>query len=276
MARILMIVESPAKARTISRYLGADFVIKASIGHVRDLPAKALGVDIERGFEPVYEVLPAKQAVLKDIGSAARSASQIYLATDPDREGEAIAWHVVETAGLPPENTQRIVFHQVTREAVLQALSQARSLDRNLIDAQQARRVLDRLVGYQVSPLLSKSLRKSLSAGRVQSVALRLVVEREREIRAFIPVEYWSLDADLQRRTAEKEQFRARLVKIRGQDADLKGRSDVDELLDVLEQAEYQVSNVEKGERRRRPQPPFITSISSSMRASRSMVRPWG
>ena len=274
MARSLLIVESPAKARTISRYLGDGFQVKASVGHVRDLPDKELGVNIAQGFEPVYQVSPGKAAVLEDIRTAARSAERIYLATDPDREGEAIAWHVAEAASLPAERTRRVVFHQVTKDAVQHALTEARDLDHDLVDAQQARRVLDRLVGYQVSPLLSKAMRRPLSAGRVQSVALRLVVERERAIRAFVPVEYWSLDVDLQRRTPEHEVFRARLLKIRGQDAELKERPDVDQILRALEGAEYVVHEIEVGQRRRRPQPPFITSTLQAAASSRLHYSP--
>jgi DNA topoisomerase-1 len=274
MSRTLMIVESPAKAKTIGRYLGEGYQVKASVGHVRDLPVKTLGVDVEGGFVPVYEISPGKRAVLDEIRTAARAADRIYLATDPDREGEAIAWHVAEAAGLDPKITQRIVFHQVTREAVQHALTEARDLDRDLIDAQQARRVLDRLVGYQISPLLSKTMHKPLSAGRVQSVALRLVVDREREIRAFVPVEYWSLDADLQRRTPAREVFRAHLVKIRGQDPELKARTDVDRILTALEGAQYRVCEVEVGERRRRPQPPFITSTLQAAASNRLHLSP--
>ena len=274
MPRTLMIVESPAKARTISRYLGDGYQVKASVGHVRDLPAKSLGVDIENGFTPVYEISRGEAAVLEEIRAAARAADHILLATDPDREGEAIAWHVAEAAGLRPEITERIVFHQVTREAVQQALSEARELDRDLIDAQQARRVLDRLVGYQISPLLSRTMHKPLSAGRVQSVALRLVVDRERQIRAFVPVEYWSLEADLQRRTPAQEVFRARLWKIRGQDPELEKRSDVDGILTELEQATYVVEQVETGERRRRPQPPFVTSTLQAAASNRLRFSP--
>jgi DNA topoisomerase-1 len=274
MPRTLLIVESPAKAKTIGRYLGEGYQVKASVGHVRDLPSKTLSVDIEHGFAPVYEVSPGKKAVLDDIRAAGRSADRIYLATDPDREGEAIAWHVAEAAGLAPAKTQRIVFHQVTKDAVQHALTEARELDRDLIDAQQARRVLDRLVGYQISPLLSKTMHKPLSAGRVQSVALRLVVEREREIRAFVPVEYWSLEAELRRRAGAREVFRARLIKIKGEDAELRARPDVDQILAALEGAEYTVHEVQAGERRRRPQPPFITSTLQAAASGRLHYSP--
>ncbi|MHB0859039.1 MAG: type I DNA topoisomerase [Anaerolineae bacterium] len=260
MNKSLIIVESPAKAKTLTKYLGAGYIVKASVGHVRDLPPKQLGVDVEHGFRPTYEVSRGKGPVLEEIRKAAKDCSAIYLATDPDREGEAIAWHVAQAARLDPAKTQRVAFHQVTKSAVQQALAEPRRIDQDLVDAQQARRVLDRLVGYQISPLLSKSMRKPLSAGRVQSVALRLVVEREREILAFVPEEYWSLDALLQRRVGEKEQFTARLFKVRGKDPVLHSRADVDVILKALEGVAYTVTRVQRGERQRRPQPPFITS----------------
>ena len=281
MAKYLVIVESPAKAKTIGGYLGKDYQVKASVGHVRDLPPKGLGVDIEHGFRPTYQLVRGKGTVIDEIRQASQRSDLVYLATDPDREGEAIAWHVAEAAKLDEAKTQRIAFHQVTKAAVQEALANPRGLDRELIDAQQARRVLDRLVGYQISPILSKTLRRRLSAGRVQSVALRLVVEREREILAFVPEEYWTLDAELARRTVERERFTARLLKISGmatsgdrqggagsateagawaKDPELPDREAVDRLLAALDGATYTVTRVQKGERRRNPQPPFITS----------------
>ncbi|GAI43331.1 unnamed protein product, partial [marine sediment metagenome] len=209
MAKNLVIVESPAKAKTIGRYLGKGYVVKASVGHVRDLPRKGLGVDVEHAFHPTYCIVQGKEEIVEDIQRAAKDCKLIYLATDLDREGEAIAWHVVEASQLDGDRVRRITFHQVTKTAIQEALAHPRGLDHDLIDAQQARRVLDRLVGYQISPLLSKTMRKRLSAGRVQSVALRLVVDREREILAFVPEEYWTLDVDLQRRTRAEERFRA-------------------------------------------------------------------
>jgi DNA topoisomerase-1 len=274
MAKTLLIVESPAKAKTIARYLGRDFQVKASVGHVRDLPPKELGVDVEHGFRPTYHLTRGKGKVIAEIKEAAQSAEQIYLATDPDREGEAIAWHVAEAARLDPAITRRITFHQVTAEAVRTALLQARDLDRDLIDAQQARRVLDRLVGYKISPLLSRAMRKRLSAGRVQSVALRLVVEREREILAFVPVEYWSLEAELQRRIEGKEVLRARLIKIKGEEPNLQERQDVDQILGVLEEAAYTVSEVRQSQRRRNPQPPFVTSTLQAAASNRLRISP--
>ncbi|MBC7236100.1 MAG: type I DNA topoisomerase [Chloroflexi bacterium] len=264
MAKKLVIVESPAKAKTINKYLGKDFQVMASVGHVRDLPPKELGVDVEHGFRPTYHITRGKGQVLKEIAEAAQTSEQVYLATDPDREGEAIAWHVTVGAHIDEAKVRRITFDQVTKAAVQRALENPRALDRNLIDAQQARRVLDRLVGYKISPLLSKTMRKALSAGRVQSVALRLVVEREREILAFVPEEYWTLDADLQRRTPEKERFRARLLKIGDQDPGLSKKDEVDAILGVLEKATYRVVSVKCGTRRRNPSPPFITTTMQS------------
>ncbi|MBM3188180.1 MAG: type I DNA topoisomerase [Chloroflexi bacterium] len=260
MPKYLVIVESPAKAKTISRYLGREYRVEASVGHVRDLPQKELGVDVERGFQPTYQVTPGKEKVIHAIREATKGAELIYLATDPDREGEAIAWHVSQAAHLDDAKLRRVAFYQVTKSAVQEALQQPRRLDADLIDAQQARRVLDRLVGYQISPLLSKAMRRALSAGRVQSVALRLVVEREREILAFVPEEYWTLEAELRRRVEAKERFRARLFKIKGQDPQLAERSHIDAILPVLERATYTVTRVQKGTRQRNPQPPFITS----------------
>jgi DNA topoisomerase-1 len=260
MAKYLVVVESPSKAKTIGRYLGKDYQVKASVGHVRDLPPKELGVDIEDGFRPTYHLVRGKGPIIDEIRDASRRSDLVYLATDPDREGEAIAWHVAEAAKLDAAKTRRISFDQVTKAAVQEALTRPRALDRELIDAQQARRVLDRLVGYQISPLLSKTLRRRLSAGRVQSVALRLVVEREREILAFVPEEYWTLDALFRRRTPEQERFTARLLKIKGKDPALPNRESVDRVLAALKGATYTVTRVQRGERRRNPQPPFITS----------------
>ncbi|MCE5258673.1 MAG: type I DNA topoisomerase [Chloroflexi bacterium] len=264
MAKNLVIVESPAKAKAIGKYLGSDYVVKASVGHVRDLPEKGLGVDIEAGFAPQYVVPPGKEKIISELARAAGSSEVIYLATDPDREGEAIAWHISLTANCAPEKTRRVTFHQVTPDAVREAIAHPRGLDTSLIDAQQARRVLDRLVGYQISPLLNKAAKNygqhTLSAGRVQSVALRLVVERERAIMAFVPVEYWTLDALLKRRQASGEQFQARLVKVRGQEPQLRLQQDVDILLKNLETASYNVQNIEHGNRQQNPPPPFITS----------------
>jgi DNA topoisomerase I len=260
----LVIVESPAKARTVGRFLGHEYDVRASIGHVRDLLRSQLSVDIDNDFAPKYRVPDEKKEVVKELKSAAASAGQVFLATDPDREGEAIAWHLLEAAEIPPERAQRVVFHEITKNAIADAFGHARDIDMRLVDAQQARRILDRLVGYQISPLLWDRVKSRLSAGRVQSVALRLIVEREREILAFVPVEYWSLDAELAQQTtrgqAPRPSFLARLIRIRGQEADLKNREDTLAIVAELEGATYRVANLKLGERRRRPYPPFTTS----------------
>ncbi len=256
----LVIVESPAKAKTISKYLGRGYRVLASVGHVRDLPPKDLGVDIENGFSPTYQISRDKGEVIRELKRAAKESDLVYLAMDPDREGEAIAWHVGEVTGLGEDKTRRIAFYQVTKSAVQGALQNPRGLDYDLIDAQQSRRVLDRLVGYKISPLLSKAMRRALSAGRVQSVALRLVVEREREIEAFVPEEYWTLEVELQRRTKEKERFKAHLLRIKGEKPKLGSKKEMDEILPVLSEATYTVTSVKKGQRRRNPYAPFITS----------------
>ncbi len=260
----LVIVESPAKARTVGRFLGPGYDVRASIGHVRDLLRSQLSVDIENGFKPKYRVPDDKREVVKSLKAAAAAASEVYLATDPDREGEAIAWHLLEAAEIPRERARRVVFHEITKNAIAEAFQHSRDVDMRLVDAQQARRILDRLVGYQVSPLLWERVKSRLSAGRVQSVALRLVVEREREIAAFVPEEYWSVDAELaQVKTCGQQPrpaFMARLIRIRGQEADLKNRDDTQAVVAELETAVYRVAGVKRGERRRRPNPPFTTS----------------
>ena len=197
MASNLVIVESPSKAKTIGKYLGPDFAVKASMGHLRDLPKSTMGVDIEGGFVPEYVPLEAKAQLIDELRKAAKKADSVYLATDPDREGEAISWHLKELLELPDAKTHRVTFNEITQKVVKQSIENPRAIDYCLVDAQQARRVLDRIVGYQLSPLLWKKVRRGLSAGRVQSVATRLVVDRENEIRAFVPKEYWSLDVKL-------------------------------------------------------------------------------
>ena len=195
----LVIVESPSKAKTIGKYLGAEYTVKASMGHLRDLPKSTMGVDIEGGFEPEYLPMENKSEIINDLRKAAKKAQTVYLATDPDREGEAISWHLKELLQLPDNKTFRVTFNEITQKVVQQSIAAPRAIDYGLVDAQQARRILDRIVGYQLSPLLWKKVRRGLSAGRVQSVATRLVVDRENEIRAFQPREYWSLDVKLDR-----------------------------------------------------------------------------
>jgi DNA topoisomerase-1 len=255
----LVIVESPAKARTVGRFLGKGYTVKASVGHVRDLLRSQLSVDVEHDFAPKYRVPNAKRPVVKEIQALAKTHAEIYLATDPDREGEAIAWHLLESAKIDPRLTQRVVFHEITEPAINEAFDNPRSINMDLVDAQQARRVLDRLVGYSLSPLLWRKVRSRLSAGRVQSVALRLVVEREREIDAFIPVEYWSIAAEL-RPQGLKESFIAKLAKVNGADPVLGNEAEVKPVLVDMESAAYAISRIKRGERRRKPSAPFTTS----------------
>ncbi len=259
----LVIVESPAKARTVGKFLGRGYTVKASIGHIRDLPANRMGVDVEHDFSPRYVIPEKKKAVVKALREEAKSASALYLATDPDREGEAISWHLEQALAkeITGKLVQRVEFHEITHDAVDHAFANPRTVDMDRVDAQQARRILDRLVGYKLSPLLRDKMgRKGLSAGRVQSVAVRLVVEREREIQAFVPVEYWSIEAELAKRTGNAQSFIARLVKINGQDADLKTRDDTQKIVAELEKAAYVVTRVDQREKRRYPAAPFTTS----------------
>jgi DNA topoisomerase I len=265
----LVVVESPAKARTIGRYLGRDFVVKSSLGHVRDLLKSRLSVDIENNFTPEYRVPNDKRVVVKDLKESAGKAKEIFLATDLDREGEAIAWHLMEAAEMDPARTKRVVFQEITEPAIRAAFLEPRDIDMNRVDAQQARRILDRLVGYQLSPLLWRKIHGRLSAGRVQSVAVRLVVEREREIDAFDPLEYWTIDAELSQtkyRTdirsngAERSSFIARFHKYEGTDPVLDSEASVQPHLAVLEKSEWQVGDVNLGKRIRRPSAPFTTS----------------
>ncbi len=260
----LVIVESPAKAKTIARYLGSDFVVEASFGHVRDLPKSEIGVDVDHGFDPKYVVPRDKSAKVKSLKEMVRAANAVYLATDPDREGEAIAWHVqqVTGAGNGRQPVHRVEFHEITSGAIKQAVANPRSLNLHLVDAQQARRVLDRLVGYKISPLLWSKVRRGTSAGRVQSVAVRLVVEREREIRAFVPEEYWSIEADLSKRpaTMKENAFHAALHAYSGKKVDLKTGVQAQGVMQALQGARYIVESVKTKEVQRRPSAPFITS----------------
>ncbi|TAK11410.1 MAG: type I DNA topoisomerase [Anaerolineae bacterium] len=255
----LVIVESPAKARTIGRYLGKDYRVEASVGHVRDLLRSQLSVDVDNDFAPKYRVPNEKRPVIKELKKLANQAENIFLATDLDREGEAIAWHLMEAAEIDPERARRVVFHEITKPAILEAFSHPREIDMNLVNAQQARRVLDRLVGYSLSPILWRKVRNRLSAGRVQSVALRLVVERERQIDEFIPVEYWTIEAEL-RQQGSSGSFRARLVKVDGQDPNLPDEAAVQPIVTDLQAAVYTIASIKRGTRQRRPQPPFTTS----------------
>jgi len=260
MKKNLVIVESPAKARTLSKLLGANYSLKASMGHVRDLPKSQLGVDIEKGFAPKYVVLRAKSKIVNELKKAVKDASAIYLATDPDREGEAISWHLQNITKTNRKPYRRVVFHEITKEAIKRAFDHPRSIDMQLVNAQQARRILDRLVGYKLSPLLWRKVRRGLSAGRVQSVALRIIVDREREIEQFVPVEYWTIEAELAK-TAQKPTFRAMLIGLAdGTKLEIHNQQEATELSDKLKQASYKVSKVSVKKATRQPAPPFITS----------------
>jgi DNA topoisomerase-1 len=259
----LVIVESPAKARTLGRILGKDYQLKASLGHVRDLPKSKLGVDIENGFTPSYVIPRAKSKVARELRDAAKTASMVYLATDPDREGEAISWHLVNVMKSNNIPYRRVVFHEITEEAINNAFKHPRSINMQLVNAQQARRVLDRLVGYKISPLLWKKVRRGLSAGRVQSVALRIIVDREREIENFIPVEYWTIEAELDKEEQDKEHavFRAMLVGLaNGDKLNIPNEEEATTVKEELEQARYSVLKVKTKKVTRQPSPPFITS----------------
>lgn len=259
----LVIVESPAKAKTVGRILGRGYKVRASVGHVRDLLKSRLSVDVENDFEPTYRVPNDKRDVVKELRAEAAKVKEVYLATDLDREGEAIAWHLIHAARIDPERARRVIFHEITDEAIQAAFANPRGINMDLVDAQQARRILDRLVGYQITPLLWDRVRSRLSAGRVQSVAVRLVVEREREIEAFDPDEYWSIEAELCQESAngcEPKPFVARLARIDGEKVELGSEAEVKPHLEILERADYVVSEVKRGTRRRRPSPPFTTS----------------
>ncbi|MCP4423754.1 MAG: type I DNA topoisomerase [Chloroflexi bacterium] len=270
----LVIVESPAKAKTIGRYLGRGYTVKSSVGHVRDLLKSRLSVDVENEFQPEYRVPNDKRKVVKELAAAAAKAKEIYLATDLDREGEAIAWHVLESAEMDPARTKRVVFQEITKPAIQAAFENPREIDMDQVDAQQARRILDRLVGYKLSPLLWRKVRGRLSAGRVQSVAVRLVVEREREIDNFTPEEYWTLDAELSQQKYADEQARsffiAKFHKFKGKKPDLGCESDVQPHLAALEKATWTIGGVRLGTRTRRPAAPFTTS-TMQQEASRKL-----
>ena len=254
----LVIVESPSKAKTIGKYLGPDYEVKASMGHLRDLPKSTLGVDIEHDFEPEYRPLAGKESIIKELRDSAKKCQNVYLATDPDREGEAISWHLKYLLDIPDDKTMRVTFNEITKDVVRRSIAQPRAIDQNLVDAQQARRVLDRIVGYQLSPLLWKKVRKGLSAGRVQSVATRLVVDRENEIRAFVPQEYWSIDARLER-VGRPGSFTAHYYGD-PKKRELHSAEEVEQVLSELKGQPFGVKSVKKSEKKRNPAPPFITS----------------
>src|SRR5580704_6998056 len=259
MEKSLVIVESPAKAKTIGKYLGKQFVVKASLGHVKDLPKKNLSVDVDNDFKPVYEVIEGKKKLIGELKTAAKGVDNVYLAADPDREGEAICFHLQEELQKKDgPKFYRVMFNEITKNAIQKAFEVPTAVNLHLVDAQQARRVLDRLVGYKISPLLWDKVRRGLSAGRVQTVALRLIVEREREIRAFTPVEYWTLHAQLA--AAEPPSFEAKLAKHKGEDIEVHTQAEADAIIAAVEKARWQISEVTQKEKRRHAQPPFTTS----------------
>jgi len=263
MKKKLVIVESPAKTKTLGKILGKGYTLKASLGHIRDLPKSRLGVDVENGFMPKYVVPRVKRKVMLELKKAAENASSVYLATDPDREGEAISWHIAEITKTNNIPYRRVVFYEITKEAIQHAFKHPRSIDMQMVNAQQARRILDRLVGYKISPLLWRKVRKGLSAGRVQSVALKLIVDREREIQQFVTVEFWTIEAELSKKadTAEATPFRATLVGfVDGTNLDMRNVEEATEISHKLEQATCTVTKVDTKKVSRRPPPPFITS----------------
>src|SRR5947199_9910673 len=253
----LVIVESPTKAKTIGKYLGRGYTVKATVGHVRDLPQRKLGVDVDNGFTPEYVPIKEKAKTLAEIKKAANASERVLIATDPDREGEAIAWHVAESLGNGGGKVRRVLFHEITKDAVTQALANPLDIDQKKVDAQQARRVLDRLVGYKTSPLLWKSIKTGLSAGRVQTVALRLICEREEEIRRFVPQEYWTIEADLEK---DGQAFQARLHKVEGHKPDVRTEAAARAIVDEARGLPFVVAEVERGEKRRKAPAPFTTS----------------
>ena len=254
----LVIVESPAKARTIEKYLGTNYKVVASMGHLRDLPKSKLGVDIEAGFEPQYIPVKGREDVIADLKKRSKSANIVYLATDPDREGEAISWHLKELLALPDEKAKRVTFNEITKRVVTESIQAPREIDQDLVDAQQARRILDRIVGYKLSPLLWKKVKPGLSAGRVQSVATRIVVDREREIRDFVSEEYWLIDAELRCETGDT--FTARYYGEGDKKADVKSEQAADAIIRDVTAQPFTMHDVKRGEKQRSPSPPFITS----------------
>ena len=267
MADKLIIVESPAKAGTIKKFLGGSTKVVASMGHIRDLPKSKLGVNIENNFEPEYINIRGKGDLIKSLKKDAKAAKQVYLATDPDREGEAIAWHLAHILDIDEKSKCRVTFNEITKDTVKDSIKKPRELDKGLIDAQQARRVLDRIVGYKISPILWAKVRRGLSAGRVQSVAVKLIVDREEEIEKFIPEEYWNIVVDLLK---QKEKFKARLYGKNNKKLELKSKDEVDEVLKAIEKAEFIVKEIKKAQKKRTPAPPFTTS-TMQQEASRKL-----
>ena len=269
MADKLIIVESPAKANTIKKFLGGSTKVMASMGHIRDLPKSKMGIDIENDFEPQYINIRGKGDLIKSLKKEAKKAKKIYIATDPDREGEAIAWHLAKILEDEKEKITRVTFNEITKTAVQKAIKEPRDIDINLVDAQQARRVLDRIVGYKISPVLWKKVKRGLSAGRVQSVAVKLIVDRETEIEKFIPEEYWNIYANLEDVKTKKE-FEAHFYGKDGKKLEIHSNDEVQVILDNIKDAKYIVSEVKKGEKKRTPAPPFTTS-TMQQEASRKL-----
>lgn len=255
----LIIVESPAKANTIKKFLGGSTKVLASMGHIRDLPKSKLGIDIEHDFEPEYINIRGKGNLIKELKKEAKNAKKVYLATDPDREGEAIAWHLAHILEIPEDSVCRVTFNEITKETVQSSIKKPRKIDINLTDAQQARRVLDRIVGYKISPILWKKVKRGLSAGRVQSVAVKLIVDREEEIEKFVPEEYWNISVDV-RKEKNKKTFEAKFYGKDGKKVEIHSKDEVDKIIKDLEAAKYVVDNVKYGQKKKRPAPPFTTS----------------
>ncbi len=259
MAKNLLIVESPSKAKTIKKFLGANYEVLASNGHVRDIPKSRMGIDVENDYEPRYITIRGKGDILAKLRKEVKKAEKVYLATDPDREGEAISWHLAEALKIPQEEVKRITFNEVTKNAVRNSIKEARGIDMNLVDAQQARRILDRMIGYRISPLLWDKVKRGLSAGRVQSVALRIICDREEEINAFVPQEYWTLDADFSVKGMKKP-FRAKFYGTSDGKVAISSEDEANRILATVKNAEFKVSEIKMGERKRQPAPPFTTS----------------
>ena len=255
----LVIVESPAKAKTIEKYLGKDYSVVASVGHIRDLPKSKLGVDVDNNFEPKYENKKDKAALIKELKKDAKASDIVYLATDPDREGEAISWHLAHVLGISPDAPVRVTFSEITKSGIAAGMSHPRTLDMDLINAQQARRILDRIVGYKLSPFLWKKVRRGLSAGRVQSVAVRLIVDREQEIESFEAQEYWSIDAKLLSASSRRA-FPAKLTEVKGEKFKALNKEETDKVLAMLENGEFIITNIKNSTRKKTPAPPFTTS----------------
>ena len=265
----LVIVESPAKAKTIQKYLGPGYEVIASMGHVRDLPKSKIAVDFENDFEPNYVEMKGKEDVIKDLKKHAKKCDKVYLATDPDREGEAISWHIAQILDLDMQENNRVAFNEITKFGVQSGMSNPHKIDIDLVNAQQARRILDRILGYKLSPFLWRKVKRGLSAGRVQSVAVRMVVDRENEIKKFVTQEYWSIDGKFSAPSSRKI-FSAKLSAINGKKANLKNEEETNKILEVLEKEEFRITKVKKRVTKRQPAPPYITS-TLQQEASRRM-----